>query len=212
MLCVFCMLAGCKIELPAQVSSTAAGFAESSEAVFSQDIAASSDVSSAQISSTASVSSVAVKAVSSSAPVPKATTSSKFTAPAASQPKAQSCTLSISCSEILKHMDRFDANKQSVLPKDGIIYAEKSVVVQDGDTVFDVLLRETKANGISMVHTNSPAFQVEYIHAINNIAEKDCGTTSGWMYTVNGKQPAVGCSTYKLKSGDKIQWIYQCGT
>ncbi len=220
-LCVFCMLAGCKIELPAQASSAPANSAESSRAVSAQTAGSSSEVSSAQAGSTASaVSSAAASAASkavnqaaaSSAPVSKTPAASKPAAPAASQAKEQSCTLSISCSDILKNAGKFSADQLSAVPKDGIIYAAKSIRIQDGDTVFDVLLRETKANGIPMDHAASPAFQTEYIKGIANIYEKDFGATSGWMYVVNGKQPAVGCGSYKLKSGDKIQWIFQCGT
>ena len=30
------------------------------------------------------------------------------------------------------------------------------------------------------------------------------------MYSVNGQFPNVGCSSYEVKSGDKIEWIYSC--
>ncbi len=219
LLCVFCMLAGCKIELPAQVASSAVQSAESSEAVSSQTIGSPAPASSVQVGSTAEsapstpVSGTPFKAAASSgSAVSKAPITSKPAASTVSQTKTQSCTMSISCSEIIKNSDRFHAEQLSVVPKNGIIYAEKSVSIQDGDTVFDVILRETKANGIQMEHGKSPAFQLEYIKGIANIYEKDFGATSGWMYAVNGKQPPVGCSSYKLKSGDKIQWIFQCGT
>jgi len=221
LLCVFCMLAGCKIELPAQVTSSAVQSAESSKTVPSQTIGSSAPATSVQASSAAEsassapVSSTPLKvkaAASSGAAVSKAPITSKPAASTVSQTKTQSCTMSISCSEIIKNSDRFNAEQLSVVPKNGIIYAEKSVSIQDGDTVFDVILREAKANGIQMEHGKSPAFQLEYIKGIANIYEKAFGATSGWMYAVNGKQPPVGCSSYKLKSGDKIQWIFQCGT
>ena len=96
------------------------------------------------------------------------------------------------------------------MPKDGVIYAENKVTIKAGDTVFDVLLRVTKAGGIPMVHTLT-AFQSEYVQSIGTIAEKEFGGNSGWTYLVNGKQPPVACSSYKLSAGDRIQWLFVCG-
>ena len=45
---------------------------------------------------------------------------------------------------------------------------------------------------------------------IANIYEHDCGDNSGWIYMVNGSSPGYGCSNYKLKEGDKVEWIYSC--
>ena len=30
------------------------------------------------------------------------------------------------------------------------------------------------------------------------------------MYCVNGEYPNVGCSDYKIKDGDNIEWHYTC--
>ena len=49
-----------------------------------------------------------------------------------------------------------------------------------------------------------------YIEGINNIYEFSCGELSGWMYCVNGEYPNVGCSDYKIKDGDNIEWYYTC--
>ncbi len=224
-LCVLCILAGCKIELPEQAASNgtaestassqvSSAFSSTANSALNSAAESSAQSSSALPVSSAVTASSAANTVSKSASspaVPKAPAVSKPAVPAASQPQEKSCTLAISCSDILKNSGRFNADQLSIVPKDGVIYAEKSIPIQDGDTVFDVLLRETKANHISMVHANSLAFQTEYVQSIDNIKEKDFGSTSGWMYVVNGKQPPVGCSSYKLKSGDKVQWIYQCG-
>ena len=108
-------------------------------------------------------------------------------------------------------MDKLNPDKLDIVPKDGVILSTQRVAIQEGDSVFDVLLRETKSRGIQMEFVNTPAFNTNYVRGIYNIYEKDCGTTSGWMYTVNGKRPVVGSSTYKLKSGDAVQWIFTCG-
>ena len=47
-----------------------------------------------------------------------------------------------------------------------------------------------------------------YVSAINGLREKDHGTTSGWMYSVNGTVPMVACGRYYLNSGDNVYWYY----
>ena len=49
-----------------------------------------------------------------------------------------------------------------------------------------------------------------YISSINSISEGDCGPQSGWMYSVNGDYPGVGCTKYTLSDGDSIRWRYTC--
>jgi len=120
------------------------------------------------------------------------------------------CTLSITCNTILDNMDKFDQAKLEVLPKDGVIYKTKEVVFYEGESVFDVLLRETRDNKIHMEFVDTPIYNSNYIEGINNIYEFDCGELSGWMYKVNGRFPNYGCSRYQLKDGDKIEWVYTC--
>lgn len=120
------------------------------------------------------------------------------------------CTLSITCNTILVNMDKFDQAKLEVLPKDGVIYKTKKVVFYEGESVFDVLLRETRDNKIHMEFVDTPIYNSNYIEGINNIYEFDCGELSGWMYKVNDWFPNYGSSRYQLKDGDKIEWVYTC--
>ena len=92
----------------------------------------------------------------------------------------------------------------------GTIMAPKSVRFKQGETVFDVLLRECKAAGIHMEHVWTPMYQSAYIEGIDNLYEFDRGELSGWMYSVNGWYPNYGCSKYVLKAGDVIRWRYTC--
>ena len=119
-------------------------------------------------------------------------------------------TLSIVCSTILDNMDRFDEAKLEVLPEDGVILAEKKVTFYEGESVFDVLQRETRNEKIHMEFVSTPIYNSNYIEGINNIYEFDCGGLSGWMYQVNGWFPNYGCSRYELQDGDAIAWIYTC--
>jgi hypothetical protein len=120
------------------------------------------------------------------------------------------CTLLIECGTILDNMDKFDEAKVSILPKDGVVYAKRKVTFYKGESVFDILVRETKNNKIHMEFTNTPAYNSAYIEGIANLYEFDAGNLSGWMYAVNGWYPNYGCSRYQVKDGDAIAWRYTC--
>lgn len=161
--------------------------------------------------------SAADQGTSSAAAEPPAASSSKEPDPPASkpdkpkeEPNKPTCTMSITCKTILDNMDQFREDKLSVLPRDGIIYPEQTITFEEGDTVFDVLARETKRSGIHMEHEYFPLYQAEYIEGINNIYEFDCGEGSGWMIKVNGAFLTLGCSLVEVHQGDQIEWIYTC--
>jgi len=124
--------------------------------------------------------------------------------------KEMKCTLSIRCDALLGNLDKLEKAKWDLVPKDGIILAEKTVIFYEGESVFNVLLRETRRNGIHMEYVSTPIYNSAYIEGIHNLYEFDCGELSGWMYSVNGWYPNYGCSRYALKEGDRIEWEYTC--
>ncbi len=124
--------------------------------------------------------------------------------------KALTCTLSVRCDTILQNMSWLKEEKVDIVPKDGVIFAEKEVVFYEGESVFNVLLREMKKNKIHLEFVNTPIYNSAYIEGIGNLYEFDSGELSGWMYKVNGWFPNYGCSRYVLKQGDKIEWLYTC--
>lgn len=124
--------------------------------------------------------------------------------------KELTCTLSVRCDTILKNIAWLTPEKVDIVPKDGIIFPEKEVVFYEGESVFNLLLREMKKNKIHMEFENTPIYNSAYIEGIANIYEFDCGELSGWMYKVNGWFPNYGCSRYRLKAGDKVEWVYTC--
>ncbi len=120
------------------------------------------------------------------------------------------CTLSIRCDTLLNNLDKLDKAKWKLVPEDGVILAEKTVTFYEGESVFNVLLRETRKNGIHMEYVSTPIYNSAYIEGIHNLYEFDGGELSGWMYSVNGWFPNYGCSRYGLREGDRIEWVYTC--
>ncbi len=124
--------------------------------------------------------------------------------------KSLKCTLSIKCSTILDNMEDLDPNKKGLVPSDGVILSRRTVTFYEGESVFDILLRETKNNKIHMEYSWTPMYGSTYIEGINNLYEFDCGDLSGWMYCVNSWYPNYGCSRYQVQAGDVIEWNYTC--
>ena len=124
--------------------------------------------------------------------------------------KELTCTLLVECSTILNNMGDLTEGKESLVPADGIIYEKQTVTFYEGESVFDVLLREMQNNRIHMEYVMTPMYNSNYIEGINNLYEKDCGRWSGWMYCVNGWYPNYGCSRYQVQQGDEIEWHYTC--
>lgn len=75
----------------------------------------------------------------------------------------------------------------------------------EGATVYDALC----ALGLS-VNAHGSSYGT-YVSAIGGLAEKQYGSTSGWMYSVNGTTPMTACSNYVLSNGDNVVWYYVTG-
>ena len=124
--------------------------------------------------------------------------------------KAKTCYLTINCHTILDNMDQLEEGKEVLVPKNGVLFARRAVTFYEGESVFDVLQRETRANGIHMSSRFTPMYNSAYIEGIGNLYEFDCGSLSGWMYEVNGWYPNYGVSRYIVSEGDDIIFNYTC--
>ena len=120
------------------------------------------------------------------------------------------CTLSVRCDTILNNIGWLDNEKVDIVPKDGVVFSEKTVTFYEGESVFNLLMREMKRNKIHLEFENTPIYNSAYIEGIANLYEFDCGELSGWMYKVNDWFPNYGCSRYQLKAGDRVEWVYTC--
>lgn len=125
--------------------------------------------------------------------------------------QAATVTLSISAKTILNNWNQLAKEKQAFVPKDGWILAPTKVSLKAGDSVYDLLVRATRAAGIQMEASWTPMYDAYYIEGINQLYEFDCGGLSGWMFQVNGWFPNYGSSKYSdLHDGDVIKWEYTC--
>lgn len=130
--------------------------------------------------------------------------------PSIDEGETYTCTVKISCEEILSNIDKLDESKISLVPKDGILLADYTVRFTEGQNVFEIIQTAVKENNIHMESSVSAAFNTAYIEGIGNLYEFDCGAMSGWMYSVNGKSPSIGCSLYTAEDGDSIEVYYTC--
>ena len=120
------------------------------------------------------------------------------------------CTFSISCATILNNWDKCDESNKPLVPAAGVILPTTTVTFTEGESVFDVLQRLCRENGIHMESSWTPMYNSAYVEGINNLYEFDVGSLSGWMYSVNGWFPNYGCSRYALQNGDVVKWVYTC--
>ena len=108
--------------------------------------------------------------------------------------------MSIKC-DILQGM-----TDSEYVPDDGYILKETEFEINEGQTVYDILIEAARQYGISVDHKGGS--DIVYISGINYLYELDYGDLSGWVYKVNGQLPSVGCAGYKLSDGDVIEWCY----
>lgn len=120
------------------------------------------------------------------------------------------CSLSIRCDTVLNNLQYLDEEKIAIIPENGVIYENKNAVFYEGESVFNVMLRELKKNKIHFEFTKTPAYNSIYIEGIGNLYEFDCGELSGWLYKVNGTTPGCSSSQYMLKDGDSVEFMYSC--
>ncbi|MBE7038724.1 MAG: DUF4430 domain-containing protein [Ruminococcaceae bacterium] len=120
------------------------------------------------------------------------------------------CTLVVRCDSVLDNLEKLNKEKTEIIPKDGIIFSDENIEFSDGESVFDLLVRELKKNKIHFDFVSNPQYNSAYIKGISNLYEFDCGSLSGWLYKVNGTKPIYGCSQYKINKGDKIEFYYSC--
>lgn len=99
------------------------------------------------------------------------------------------------------------AGDNSVVPDNGVILSA-DIKVSDGDTVYSVLERTCKKNGILLDTEEYDG--ILFINGINSIVNFDNGPMSGWVFKVNGIVPDAYAEDYQVQPGDVVEWYYTC--
>lgn len=110
-------------------------------------------------------------------------------------------TVSIRCDAV--------AGEAAHIPADGVILGEVEIPLHAGDTVYDVTMAAARAHRIIIENDGTP--EMAYIVGIANVYALAFGDMSGWVYTVNGETPDVGCEGYRPGVGDVVRWEYVRG-
>ena len=118
------------------------------------------------------------------------------------------CALSVRCDSVFDNMDKL--SKEAVVAENGVIFNQSQVEINEGESVFDLLLRTMQKEKIPFEFSKTPGYNSVYIEGINNLYEFDCGELSGWMYKVNGEFIQKSCSEVYIKAGDVVEWLYSC--
>ena len=120
------------------------------------------------------------------------------------------CTLEIRCDTLLGNLAKMQEGKAALVPADGVVLEATGVEFTAGESVFDVFRKVLREEKIHFEYVDASAYDSVYIEGIGNIYEFDCGPQSGWMFSVNGIYPGLGCSAYTLADGDVIVFNYTC--
>lgn len=144
-------------------------------------------------------------------PLAKSSTDSKVTV----KEKKKYVTITVRVDTLLKEANykKLDESLQNekYVPKSGVIVPiSKYQILNDDDSAWNITVRALKEHHILFEYqgANDTKYGSVYIEAINHLGEMDAGKLSGWMYSVNGKNPGLGSSSYTVKDGDKIVWQY----
>lgn len=125
--------------------------------------------------------------------------------------KKEYATITIGMRTLLNpdHYELLPKNLQSekYVPASGVLLNNAKIEIKEGDTAWDAISKLRSKYGIYINYEKNPMYGI-YIIGINHINEKQAGSLSGWMYTVNGVKAPVGVGNYELEEGDRIELQY----
>lgn len=125
--------------------------------------------------------------------------------------KKEYATITIGMRTLLnpEHYELLPKNLQNekYVPASGVLLNNAKIEIKEGDTAWDAISKLRSKYGIYINYEKNPMYGI-YIIGINHINEKQAGSLSGWMYTVNGVKAPVGVGNYELENGDRIELQY----
>lgn len=211
--------AACKGENTSPTEPLSSG---SLTSVFALQSASSSAASTTAASTTAEITTSSTTAESTTAEkttAKKTEAETQKTEPETAE-SAPVCFVTIDCKNIKNNLSSLKKGKKAFVPQSGYILKDARVPFEEGESAFDALKRACKENvctdnceyckkgGIQLEFSFTPAYKSYYVEGIHQLYEKDCGSFSGWMFSVNGEFSDVSSSEYLLKAGDKITFSY----
>ncbi len=121
----------------------------------------------------------------------------------------KSVMLSIDCSDILNNVNSLYEGLGKYVPEYGLVIPDAAYCFEEGDTVYDVLVNAARINKVQL--ETKGVFGGREVEGINYIYNSSCGSSSRWIYKVNGEVQQPVCSERKVSDGDIIQWVFVCG-
>ena len=212
--------AACKGENTSPTEPLSSG---SLTSVFALQSASSSAASTTAASTTAEITTSSTTAESTTAEkttAKKTEAETQKTEPETGEKSSSVCFVTIDCKNIKNNLSSLKKGKKAFVPQNGYILKDARVPFEEGESAFDALKRACKENvctdnceyckkgGIQLEFSFTPAYKSYYVEGIHQLYEKDCGSFSGWMFSVNGEFSDVSSSEYLLKAGDKITFSY----
>lgn len=205
------IFSACKIESPAAHESK---LAQSSTFPAPQEETAPSEAEHTTVPSV-QTSNPAVTQAGQSKPngtLPAASSTSNITSVAATaqsqQPTAPpqntiSVQVEISCAKAVGHSD-LKAGIQ--LPSDGTLLHRVTLQIGKKESAF--FATKTACEQAKLYFGFTSSAYGNYVNALGPLSEKDCGSKSGWLYSINGITPSKSADQYKLAEGDIIRWEF----
>ena len=102
----------------------------------------------------------------------------------------------------IANLDKVTQAALPFIPDSGYMLSMTQVELQENDTAYSLLARVCKEKGIALNASNG------YVRYIGDFGEFDAGSTSGWMYKINGTLLSVGSNAYQVKEHDVIEWRF----
>ena len=207
--------AACKGENTSPTEPLSSGSLSTASALQS----ASSSAASTTAASTTAESTTAASTTAKKTTAKKTEAETQKTEPETAE-RSPVCFVTIDCKNIKNNLSSLKKGKKAFVPQSGYILKDARVPFEEGESAFDALKRACKENvctdnceyckkgGIQLEFSFTPAYKSYYVEGIHQLYEKDCGSFSGWMFSVNGKFSDASSSEYLLKAGDKITFAY----
>lgn len=136
----------------------------------------------------------------------ESTTKKETTTKTTTSSSTVTCYVTIEYTAILDNMDKLTEGHEKYVNKNGYALSKEKVTVKKGSSAYQAVKTACDSNGIKVSTTGSG--KSVYISGFANIDEKDCTSSSGWTYYVNGYFPPKNCGAYTVSDGDEIKFSY----